>query len=702
MSLIRRLVIPASAVLALVAAGPASAQSPAFAAPQALPGSLPGTGQFQGGEPSVSFDPAGDGHVYAVAPGANGTNGVGFWRSSDHGQTWSPPKAIGSQGGGGDSDVEVGLDHTVYVADLEVAANAICRSLDFGATFDSGCETRTASNQQGPESDREWINHDPHDPNVLYFTYHDITAQFPLIYRSENGGSSFTPCGNVYEPGSDAFLNFGPGGTDVGKPAIGSDGSIYVPITEPSNPGTPSSSYNHFDIAAAPGGCKNGTQFKNSVIYTAPGADLANIFSSVVVGVDGTVYALSAGKLTAAQKTYNVYLWTSHDKGSTWSKPLQVNTPDLTANALPAIAPGLGAGQVAIGWYGSGLAGTPPDDKNQWRYYVAESTDGGASFVQTTVTQAPYHFGGICTGGIQCVTGGNRNLLDFSSIGVDPSDGTVLPVLPGDPFDTPQNGASDSAAVYVARQTAGRLVPGATLSGAHAAGTGAALPKPGVAARGTRSSRACAATAGFAAVGARPAGSRVRLTFTRRAGEGADVDVFQSSHGRTIVGERLVARFRRREFGFTWDGKANRQGRSVGDGYYFVRFRTELPNKREDIRRMTLRRVHGRWQLRPSFYRRASCGTLSAFKLERPVFGGPANRALGISYRLSAAARVRVTVLQGRRVVGRFATRTRRASRTYRLRFAAEHRPRGDYRVVLTAVRPSGAKVASALTARRL
>src|SRR4051812_2369565 len=544
MSLIRRLVVPATAVLALAAAPPAPAQSPAFTAPQALPGSLPGPDQFQGGEPSVSFDPAGDGHVYAVAPGANGSNGVGFWRSSDHGQTWSAAKAIGSSAGGGDSDVEVGLDHTVYVADLEVAANAICRSHDFGATFDSGCETGTASNQQGPESDREWINHDLHDKNVLYFTYHDITAQLPLVYRSENGGSSFTPCGNVYEPGSDAFLNFGPGGTDVGKPAIGADGSIYVPITEPDNPGSPGSTYNHFDMAVGPGGCKGGTQFSNSVVYKGAGADLANIFSSVVVGVDGTVYALSAGKLTGAQKTYNVYLWTSHDKGATWSKPIKVNTPDLTANALPAIATGLGAGQLAIGWYGSGLAGTPADDKNQWRYYVATSTDDGATFAQATITQTPFHFGGICTGGIQCVAGGNRNLLDFSSIGVDPADGTVVPVIPGDPFDTPQNDASDSAAVYVARQTSGRLVAGATQSGTHAPGTGAAQPNPAVAVGGSSGATACAATAGFAAVGARPAGSRLRLTFTRRAGEGADVDIFQSSHGRTVIGERLVARLR--------------------------------------------------------------------------------------------------------------------------------------------------------------
>jgi len=696
-----RVSLALAAILALAACAPALAEPNAFSAPQALPGSLPSNDQFQGGEPSVAFDGSGNGHVYAVAPGADGSNGVGFWRSDDHGLTWHAAQAIGSGLGGGDSDVEVGNDHTVYVADLEVIANAICRSHDFGANFDNGCDTGTASNQQGPESDREWINHDPHDPDakVLYFTYHDISAQFPLIYRSDDGGSNFTPCGFIYQPGSDAFMNFGPGGTDVGKPAISGTGAIYVPITEPDGVGgSPTSPYNHFDVAVAKQGCSGGTQFDNHTIYTAPGASLANIFSDVAVGVDGTVYALAAGTLNATQKTFGVYLWVSHDQGTTWSKPIQVNTPDLKSNALPALAVGNGPGQVAIGFYGSTVTGDPSDDNNQWRYYVATTLDDGQSFEQTMITPTPYHFGGICTTGILCVSG-NRNLLDFSSIAVDPSDGTVMPVFPGDPFIPAGSNSSDAAAAYVARQTAGtRLVPGATATAqTHAPGTGTS-GAPSVTRRAPAPA-ACAATSGFAAVGARPAGARVRLNFSRRQQREADVDVFQSSHGRTVVRERLVARFTGREFGFTWNGRANRPRRKVTDGLYFVRYRMELGAGRADVRRIVLQRRHGRWSLRPSFYRKASCGTLSAYKLERPSFGGPANRSLGISYRVSKAARVRVTVTHAGRVVRRYAARSAKANRTYRLKFSA--RPRGDYRFKLTAIR-GGKAVTSTLTSRRL
>ena len=86
-------------------------------------------------------------------------------------------------------------------------ANAICRSHDFGATFDNGCETGTASNQQGPESDREWLTHDPKDKNVVYLTYHDFAGQMPIIERSDDQAASFAPCGTLLDPAGPAFAS---------------------------------------------------------------------------------------------------------------------------------------------------------------------------------------------------------------------------------------------------------------------------------------------------------------------------------------------------------------------------------------------------------------------------------------------------------------------------------------------------------------
>src|SRR3954468_19541397 len=119
-----------------------------FSTPAPLPKSLPQDHQMQGGEPSLAFDPSGDGHLYSVAPGGE-DKGVNFWASPDGGNSWQYVRTIGSSAGGGDSDVEVGIDHKVYALDLEVASSAVCRSTDFGKTFGDGCETGQAQDQAG-------------------------------------------------------------------------------------------------------------------------------------------------------------------------------------------------------------------------------------------------------------------------------------------------------------------------------------------------------------------------------------------------------------------------------------------------------------------------------------------------------------------------------------------------------------------------
>jgi choice-of-anchor B domain-containing protein len=207
----------------------------------------------------------------------------------------------------------------------------------------------------------------------------------------------------------------------------------------------------------------------------------------------------------------------------------------------------------------------------------------------------------------------------------------------------------------------------------------------------------CTAPSGFRDVGVARRGSRrLSLGFTRARRAPVTVDVFQQSVGRRVIGERLVARFTGRSAGVAWNGRANRRGRRVTDGYYFVRFRMG-----DDVRRVALRRVGGRFSVRPSFYRRTSCGVLRSFKLERPVFGGRTNRALGISYQLEREGSATVEVLRGSRVVRRFPARRSAARRTVRLRFDAEGRPRGDFRVRLRA-QSGGRTVTATLTARRL
>jgi Bacterial pre-peptidase C-terminal domain len=226
---------------------------------------------------------------------------------------------------------------------------------------------------------------------------------------------------------------------------------------------------------------------------------------------------------------------------------------------------------------------------------------------------------------------------------------------------------------------------------------GGGAPAPG----GGTGPVACTASRGFRSASASGAGRSVRFAFARRERNPVQVDVFQQSRGRRVLGERLVARFSNRSRSFTWNGRGNR-GRRLTDGVYFARLRIRYANRRlRDFRRTTLARSGGRWTKRPQFYKAASCGLLRSYKLTRPVFGGTGRRSLGIAYRLARRGRVTVDVLRGSRRVLRFAARSRRANRTYRVTLKATGRPRGDYRVRI-AVRSGRATVRSVLVSRRL
>ena len=126
-----------------------------------------------------------------------------------------------------------------------------------------------------------------------------------------------------------------------------------------------------------------------------------------------------------------------------------------------------------------------------------------------------------------------------------------------------------------------------------------------------------------------------------------------------------------------------------------------VPGKDTDFRRITLRRVRGRYSKRPDFYGKEGCKTVRSFKLTRPVFGGTTRKPLGIAYRLNTSARVTVTVTRGSKVVKRFAAATRARGKTFRLTLPLKGLRSGDYKVKLSAV-AGGKTESSTLTSRKL
>lgn len=242
---------------------------------------------------------------------------------------------------------------------------------------------------------------------------------------------------------------------------------MYVGVTEPDKnniAGTPvGTPLGNLYIAVAKGGCTGTTSFVTHTVYANKGANLAKDFDDAIAeDCAGNLYMVGVGTLTATQQTNGVYVFTSHDHGTTWSRPQRVNTPNLTADAMPAITAGKHTGQVAVGWFGSSSSPTENNVLDQWRYYVATSTNSGRSFQQSTVTPSVIHYGDICTQGIMCglVPGstGDRNLADFSSLSVDPATGGLLAVFPGDPQNRPdlRKGHNDfSSSAYIASQIGG-------------------------------------------------------------------------------------------------------------------------------------------------------------------------------------------------------------------------------------------------------
>jgi hypothetical protein len=431
---------PLAAVIGLAAL--AAAVVPAHSAPRTAPTfakavALP---KFDGGEPSLALD--GKGGVYVVAPQglAGGNPGVGFWASHDHGKTYGIASLIGSSLGGGDSDVTVGRDGVVYVADLELTANAICRSTNGGKVFVDSASGQpcngTVLAQHGYVSDREWLNVGPR--NELYLTYHDGHVEFPYTLRSDDGGRTFVPCGPAsFSPTGGEWTNFTPGptsGTQVPKPVLGTEGQIYTMFATAPPPAQ--TGFDHLWLTTTEA-CTPASVFTTYPIYAHVGASLAQPFDGLGIDGGGTLYVVAGGHLGQGDSNDNVWLFRSEDRGKTWSKPVRVNAPGLRANMLPTVTGGLRKGQLAIGWYGAAGSARSAAD-NAWRYYVSTSFDGGRSFAQTAVT-------GVMHEGAQA-----RALLDFTSIAVEPGTGAVFAVFAGD--------ADGTRRAYVVRQTGGRYL----------------------------------------------------------------------------------------------------------------------------------------------------------------------------------------------------------------------------------------------------
>lgn len=377
----------------------------AFATPVSL-GMLGG-----GAEPSVAAGP--DGTMYVTTP-------LALWRSTDKGATWSwlgtptcpanLPQCplVGSQAspgirGGGDADLYVGPDNRVHWLGLADGNNAIPyqSSSDRGASW--GTVLDLADNST---ADREWIT--GRTNGTLFAAWRDYPPTGkgdPMIVMraSYDGGSTWTKRSEIAKDTRQGGIAVDPTSNALAL-AYDQNGPVQVARS-----------------------VDDGKTWTSTQVVSDP--VLGHVFPVLAYDLNGTLYLIyshdpkgdplpadPAGSGRPFEHP-NVYMAVSHDKGVTWTKPVQVNKAGTTA-WFPWVAAGA-AGRVVVTWYQSDM-GLPRQAGGQVYVMAAVSLDADFPSPRFTVQRAdpnPVHTGpecrenpGVCT----------RSLLDFFEVAIHP------------------------------------------------------------------------------------------------------------------------------------------------------------------------------------------------------------------------------------------------------------------------------------------
>ena len=337
---------------------------------------------------------------------------------------FSPDESVELGGdGGGDVDLAVGFDSPSpgsppYLAfsSLTAANISAARSSDRGATFTKN----PAGNVTGgiPADDRQWMEF--YGNNSVYLLYRSLEPVIAWVQRSNDGGLTY---GTARQVGTIGQV----GGITVDQ----NDGTVYV------------SGANGVVAVGVP--LMPGMEPLTYTVHNVVGSGNANIFFTVKVGKDGTVYACYSNDTS-------VFIKYSKDKGNTWSQAIRVSDgPETATSVLPWMETGPTPGSVGVVWYGTTASSN--NDNADWKVFFAQSqnaTDANPVFRQVALSDHFIHGSNISEEGLPLLPGGapNRNLLDYFQIGFDPAGAAVVAY-------TDDHNDFDGH-VYVARQISGK------------------------------------------------------------------------------------------------------------------------------------------------------------------------------------------------------------------------------------------------------
>lgn len=333
--------------------------------------------------------------------------------------------------GSEDADVDMGSTGTLHITTLIALVNPAFTRAQLGVTAIT-CPNASSSTFSissctrqiigTTNSDRPWITS---EGTHVYISYHDpFQASLIHVQRSDDDGFTWHR---------------------VGDPIVGQDGATADATFNSIQGNLEADAFTHdvYDIyASGETGLLKGTTFTpnhiivsrstdmgktwtaNLVFQAPPGTSLAHVFPTLAVDpTNGKLYA-------AWSDGHSVSFSMSSDQGTHWSAAVTVNT----APANTAVFPWLAAynGTIDLVYYATDTSDT---SSAVWNVYLAQTTNGGATFTQSLVSNQPNHVGVICYGGTSC-TQGTRNLLDLFQVAIDPQNGKAAIIYTDDTIST--------------------------------------------------------------------------------------------------------------------------------------------------------------------------------------------------------------------------------------------------------------------------
>src|SRR5438046_5822127 len=322
--------------------------------------------------------------------------------------------------GSGDADFDIGSNNTLHATTLMFFINPTFRTAQIGvsavicpnvtsASFTLQNCTRHFVDRT--ESDRDWISSDgPH----VYISYHDSGSSTLIhVQRSDDDGFTFH---RVTDPIT------GQGGA-TGNSTFNNDQGKLI---------ADSFSHNVYTVwASGVSGLQKGTTANFNNIYVTVSPDMGKtwtphlVFSGTInVALNNVFPALAVDPLSGTlyagwSDAHHVFISKSTDQGNTWTSPLAVNTSPANTAVFPWIV--ARGSTVDYVYYGTNTS-SKDDPRAVWNVYMAQSSDSGSHFAQSTVTARPNHVCVICTNGTGCARG-TRNLLDLFQDAIDPLNG---------------------------------------------------------------------------------------------------------------------------------------------------------------------------------------------------------------------------------------------------------------------------------------